>query len=621
MLPYNRRTSADNEPCPGTRIGSYEVVSAIGAGSMGEVYRARDPRLGRDVAIKVLPSVDIELKARFAIEAGAIASLSQGSVMTPYADEQPTASAESDATRSTSGGARSPVAHAWDARIQSILDIEALLSRRLWLFALLIGAFYTLLLPGTLKTFSDSESALSLRVYEGFKCLVLLTSAGLFYILHRRRSLTLSQLRGIELVLFGLVLLQFAWVDYRTLFVRKLASAIAAGRADEFALIVVGAQLLTWFVLIVSYGILIPNAWRRCALVVGIMASIPVALTATAGLIGDGIPRQMSGRYLAALCTWLGMIVAVAVYGSHRIEVLRQEAYTVRRLGNYRLKERLGAGGMGEVYLAEHAFLRRPCAVKLIRPDRARDSASLARFEREVQMTSTLTHPNTVQIYDYGHADDGTFYYVMKFLPGLTLQQLVEREGPLSAGRTIRILRQLCGALREAHAAGLIHCDVKPGNTIICDRGGEHDVAKLLDFGLVRTLGWRQEARRFTERGVIQGTPAFMSPEQALGGDLDSRTDIYSLGAVAYFLLTGEAPFAGSSAEVRLAHICDTVGFPERAKLTVPHDLQAIILRCLEKDPARRFQRADTLNVALAECRADDLTADTRPRTEAGLST
>jgi eukaryotic-like serine/threonine-protein kinase len=252
---------------------------------------------------------------------------------------------------------------------------------------------------------------------------------------------------------------------------------------------------------------------------------------------------------------------------------------------------------------------------------RARDSASLARFEREVQMTSTLTHPNTVQIYDYGHADDGTFYYVMEFLPGLTLQQLVEREGPLSAGRTIRILRQLCGALREAHAAGLIHCDVKPGNTIICDRGGEHDVAKLLDFGLVRTLGWRQDAGRFTERGVIQGTPAFMSPEQALGGNLDSRTDIYSLGAVAYFLLTGEAPFAGSSAEVRLAHICDTVGFPERAKLTVPHDLQAIILRCLEKDPARRFQSADTLNVALAECRTDDLTADTRPRTEAGLST
>jgi eukaryotic-like serine/threonine-protein kinase len=606
---------------PGTRIGSYEVVSAIGAGSMGEVYRARDPRLGRDVAIKVLPSVDIELKARFALEARAFASLSQGSVMTPYADEQPTASAESDSTRSTSGGARSPVAHAWDARIQSILDIEALLSRRLWFFALLIGAFYTLLLPGTLKTFSDSESARSLRVYEGFKCVVLLTAAGLFYILHRRRSLTLSQLRAIELVLFGLVLLQFAWVDYRTLFVRKLPSAIAAGRADEFALIVVGAQLLTWFVLIVSYGILIPNAWRRCALVVGIMASIPVALTATAGLIGDGIPRQMSGRYLAALCTWLGMIVAVAVYGSHRIEVLRQEAYTVRRLGNYRLKERLGAGGMGEVYLAEHAFLRRPCAVKLIRPDRARDSASLARFEREVQMTSTLTHPNTVQIYDYGHADDGTFYYVMEFLPGLTLQQLVEREGPLSAGRTIRILRQLCGALREAHAAGLIHCDVKPGNTIICDRGGEHDVAKLLDFGLVRSLGWRQDAGRFTERGVIQGTPAFMSPEQALGGDLDSRTDIYSLGAVAYFLQTGEAPFAGSSAEVRLAHICDTVGFPERAKLTVPHDLQAIILRCLEKDPARRFQSADTLNVALAECRADDLTADTRPRTEAGLST
>ena len=297
------------------------------------------------------------------------------------------------------------------------------------------------------------------------------------------------------------------------------------------------------------------------------------------------------------------MSVAIAVYGSHRIEALRQEADTARRLGQYRLKERLGAGGMGEVYLAEHAFLRRPCAVKLIRPEGARDANSLARFEREVQTTSTLNHPNTVQIYDYGHAEDGTFYYVMEYLPGLTLQQLVDREGPLSADRTIWILRQVCGALREAHGVGLIHRDVKPSNIIMCDRGGEHGIAKLLDFGLVRSMGSSKEDARLTQEGTIQGTPAFMSPEQAVADDLDPRTDIYSLGALAFFLLTGEPPFVrGTAAQLRLAHISEPAMFSEQATIGVPPNLQFVVLRCLEKDPARRFQSADRLSQALADC-------------------
>src|SRR5262249_55874885 len=157
------------------------------------------------------------------------------------------------------------------------------------------------------------------------------------------------------------------------------------------------------------------------------------------------------------------------------VSLLREQAFEARKLGQYQLKERLGSGGMGEVYLAEHVLLRRPCAIKLIRPDQAVDGTSLARFEREVRASATLTHWNTIEIYDYGHAEDGTFYYVMEYLPGLSLQELVDRHGPLPAGRAVYLLRQVCAALREAHAIGLIHRDIKPSNILACERGGVHD--------------------------------------------------------------------------------------------------------------------------------------------------
>src|SRR5262249_40413186 len=159
-------------------------------------------------------------------------------------------------------------------------------------------------------------------------------------------------------------------------------------------------------------------------------------------------------------------------------------------------------------------LLRRPCAIKLIRPDRAGEPKHLLRFEREVQTTATLTHPNTVQIFDYGHAEDGTFYYVMEYLPGLTLEQLVKEHGPLPPARAIHFLRQVLGALREAHAIGLIHRDIKPGNVMVCERGGWHDTAKLLDFGLVMPPGQGQVSEKLTQDGAIAGTPAYMSPEQ-----------------------------------------------------------------------------------------------------------
>jgi serine/threonine protein kinase len=172
-----------------------------------------------------------------------------------------------------------------------------------------------------------------------------------------------------------------------------------------------------------------------------------------------------------------------------------------------------------------------------------------ARFEREVQATAALTHPNTVEVFDYGHAADGTFYYVMEYLPGLSLEELVKQHGPLPPGRAVHLLRQVCGALQEAHAAGLIHRDIKPGNIIVSERGSLCDVVKLLDFGLVQAHGLNPNGQQLTQEGAIAGTPAYMSPEQAgAQGELDGRSDIYSLGAVGYFLLTGQPPFVRNTA-------------------------------------------------------------------------
>ena len=181
------------------------------------------------------------------------------------------------------------------------------------------------------------------------------------------------------------------------------------------------------------------------------------------------------------------LILAVgSAFGARTISRLRRQVAEARQLGQYRLRRRIGAGGMGEVYLAEHQLLKRPCALKLIRPEDVADPKALERFEREVRLTATLSHPNTVEIYDYGRTEDGTYYYVMEYLPGLSLAELVERHGPLPPGRAVYLLRQVCLALREAHAAGLIHRDIKPSNIFAARRGGMDDVAKLLDFGLVR---------------------------------------------------------------------------------------------------------------------------------------
>jgi serine/threonine-protein kinase len=334
------------------------------------------------------------------------------------------------------------------------------------------------------------------------------------------------------------------------------------------------------------------------------MALWPILLHAV--LAFSYFPLGEAWTYLREFSFDVAVGAALAVYGANRIEVLRQKALESGKVGPYHLKQRLGSGGMGEVYLAEHALLRRPCAVKLIRPERAGDPHFLRRFEREVQAMATLTHPNTVEVYDYGHAADGTFYYAMEYLPGLDLEQLVTRHGPVSPGRAVHLLRQVCGALAEAHAIGLIHRDIKPSNVMVCERGGRHDVAKLLDFGLVRAPTLAQgEGSTLTQLGTLAGTPAYMAPEQAAArAALDGRSDIYSLGAVAYFLLTGRPPFVRETAVQTLAaHLGEPLVPPGQLRPDLPADLEEIVLRCLDKDPEGRFLDADTLERTLARCR------------------
>jgi len=296
-----------------------------------------------------------------------------------------------------------------------------------------------------------------------------------------------------------------------------------------------------------------------------------------------------------------------AVSGTHLINTLRREAFEAKQLGQYRLIAPLGAGGMGEVHLAEHRMLKRPCAIKLIRAEQAGDPNTLARFEREVRMTALLSHWNTIEIFDYGRTEDGTFFYVMEYLPGLSLEELLQRHGPLPAERVVHLLRQTCHGLREAHAVGLIHRDIKPGNIFSAQRGGLYDVAKLLDFGLVKPVSNISSAR-LTQEGSISGTPLYMSPEQARGIDeLDARSDIYSLGAVGYALLTGRPPFEQKNPfDVMIAHARDKVVPPSELRADVPADLEQVILRCLAKTPEDRFPNADSLEQALAECAVAD---------------
>jgi len=425
-------------------------------------------------------------------------------------------------------------------------------------------------------------------------------------LLSSRYPLSATRLKAIELGMTAMFAGLLTLIQYRLMLAYSL-------REDPMlAQLTMKNVVLLDCILILSYSLYVPKSWRRAAIVGISLATLPFGTLLVLirqdpeamGWLWRGWNKSVTPRiYLFSLDAMILLVVAAgSAFGARTISRLRRQVVEARQLGQYRLRRRIGAGGMGEVYLAEHQLLKRPCALKLIRAGDVSDPKALERFEREVRITAMLSHPNTVEIYDYGRTEDGTYYYVMEYLPGLSLEEIVRRHGPLPPGRVVYLLRQVCLALSEAHAAGLIHRDIKPSNIFAARRGGMVDVGKLLDFGLVRAAV-KERSSQLSEEGQILGTPRFMSPEQATGGrELDERSDIYSLGAVAYYLLTGRPPFEGSRIGILIAHARDPVVPPSSFRFAIPPDLERVVLRCLSKDMADRFSDAESLGRALAEC-------------------
>ncbi|MCB9759891.1 MAG: serine/threonine protein kinase [Alphaproteobacteria bacterium] len=311
-------------------------------------------------------------------------------------------------------------------------------------------------------------------------------------------------------------------------------------------------------------------------------------------------------RGILTLISVLGaMLVILAGYAIFMRVLRKRVASALAQLGQYHLVKRIGAGAMGTVWRAEHAMLQRPTAVKVIRSDEA-DDEDLRRFEREVRLTSRLTHPNTIAIYDFGRNQEGIFYYAMEYLPGVNIEDLVAAAGPMPEGRVIHYLRQALGSLAEAHDDGLIHRDIKPANLMICERGGVFDVVKVLDFGLVKERTGEVEAG-LTQAGVILGTPHYMSPEAVVSPDLvDGRSDLYAIAAVGYYLLTGTTVFAdGPPMKVCIRHVSQPPEPPsKRLGRPIDEDLEQLILQALSKEPERRPSSARAFAQALAACNA-----------------
>ena len=353
-------------------------------------------------------------------------------------------------------------------------------------------------------------------------------------------------------------------------------------------------------------AVAVPSTAARTAAVT--TAAVAPLMAADVVTLGGSVPLSASGAAAPLFAAaWGVMTIVTATVTSSVVFGLRREVQRVQRLGQYTLEEKIGEGAMGIVYRASHAMLRRPTAIKLLPPDRA-GQVNLKRFEREVQLTAQLTHPNTVAIYDYGRTPDGVFYYAMELLDGLNLEDLVRRYGAQPAGRVVHILRQMCGALAEAHALGVIHRDIKPANVILTNRGGVPDVAKVVDFGLVTRLDSGSDAAATLDRApVVAGTPLYFSPEAIAAPEgIDARSDLYALGAVGYLLLTGQRLFEARTILELCAHHLHTPPVPPSVRLGRATDpaLEAALLRCLAKEPSDRPPSALALDEMLGRSAA-----------------
>jgi eukaryotic-like serine/threonine-protein kinase len=517
----------------------------------------------------------------------------------PTVDMPPRNSASDEPGDESSGtkAGQMPVAVVRDDEIGMTKETLSLLWRRLWLATVVLFIAFSIFLVRHFF-FADFSEPGSVSLFGLHVVVVLVLGALAIPLCREECSFNLRTLQFLEWVVFGLPVVVLMALQYQM----TLTCCRETGFFD-----ISGGY---WLALVFTYALFIPNTARRAMVMIGLIVLAPIGMIAAMYLIHPEIAavlntspmalEKLSGFVLLMILSGVAGVLGVDSIGS-----LRKEAYEARQLGRYRLKEKIGAGGMGEVYLAEHYLLKRPCVIKLIRPDRAGDEGVLKRFQREVQATAKLTHWNTVEIFDYGRTDEGTFYYVMEYLPGMSLAELVQQHGPLPPERVIHLLVQTCSALREAHGVGLIHRDIKPGNIFAARRGGIYDVVKLLDFGLVKPI-MEDQPLDLTTEGTVTGSPLFMSPEQATGdSSTDARTDIYALGAVAYYLVTGRPPFiADKTIKIIIAHANEPVVPPSKHRPDVPADLERVILRCLEKSPADRFQDVGQVSKALSECEA-----------------
>jgi serine/threonine-protein kinase len=468
-------------------------------------------------------------------------------------------------------------------------DNRQILRRRLIIIAVVMSVLITFSLV-RLLTYHYAV------VGYGVRITALAISLGCAWVLHRKRDLTLSQIRIAEYVVMANIGLLAIVIFVRLM----LATAL---RQDAATLISINNwNYFTWTLIILVYGVFMPNRWQRAAAILLPVAALPAALHLVVGwfdpqvallLAQDDFGKPFPTPFLAA---------AIAIYAAHLIHGATVSTFQARRIAQYHIQRLIGEGAMGKVFEAEHLLLRRDCAIKLIRPEYCADNHALQRFEREVRATAQLTHPHTIEVFDYGQTKEGIFFYVMELLPGMNLREIVNTSGPLPPARAVHFLIEVCEALEEAHGKGLIHRDVKPTNIFASQRGGIYDFTKLLDFGVVREM--KVDPSLSMTSNMVAGTPAFMSPEQITApANIDARADIYGVGAVAYYLLTGRPAFVGESPlQIMLAQVNQTPDDPSTHRSAIPADLHAVIMRCLSKNVDQRIATAKQLKRELQQC-------------------
>jgi eukaryotic-like serine/threonine-protein kinase len=383
------------------------------------------------------------------------------------------------------------------------------------------------------------------------------------------------------------------------------------------------AQAVSWVcITIVLWPAIVPSSPRK-TLIASLAAATTVPIALWYGLSIHPVP-ELNAFVLLWLILPGYVCAALAVLPANVIRGLGRQVRKARELGSYQLLDRIGSGGMGEVYRARHRLLARPAAVKLISPAALAGSTSeenrvmIERFRREAEAAANLRSPHTIELYDYGVSEDGTFYYVMELLDGIDLQDLVQRHNTVPAERVLHILAQACDSLGEAHLAGLVHRDVKPSNILVCRMGLKVDYVKILDFGLVKHDAKSAEKQLdLTTAGSVSGTPAFMAPESISGmADVGPQADVYALGCVAYWLLTGQTVFTAANPTMMMMQHVQAAPVPPslKAPKPVPRDLEELIMRCLRKDPVERPADAAELATLLSTCRLAVSWTDERAR-------